>query len=207
MQLLRRKSELSQAWLVAAWHPNFRDRDRLPDTKVVRTYFFVNFTAIMVMLCFALLFWYQEYRISNLDRQVADWRSQFATNQKGAAEAVALSRKFAAEEKKISELDAFLRPRLALSQFLLHLGSTLPADLVIDAVDLRETGVSLRGTAAGSPVEASGRTSAYVELLQQDGYLRDIFETKDIKQDVTRDQPSGRVTFDLFMGFKGATKR
>ena len=31
------------------------------------------------VLCLVLSFWYQEYRISALDRQVADWQSQIAT--------------------------------------------------------------------------------------------------------------------------------
>jgi ABC-type uncharacterized transport system permease subunit len=207
MQFSWRKSDQSQARLISAWHPNFRNRERLPDTKVVRTYFFVNFTAVMLVLCLALAVWYQEYRIGVLDRQVSDWRVQIAQNQKNAAEAVALSKKFAAEEKKIRELDAFLQRRVVLSQFMVHLGKSLPADLVIDSVDIRETGVDLRGTAAGSPVEATGRTTAYVELLQHDSYFKDIVETKDVKQDVTRNQSSGRVTFDLFMRFKGGAKK
>ena len=206
MQFPWRKSDQSQARLISAWHPNFRNRERLPDTKVVRTYFFVNFTAVMLVLCLALGVWYQEYRIGVLDHQVTDWQVQIAQNQKIAVETVAMSKKFAAEEKKIRELGVFLQRRLVLSQFMVHLGKSLPAALVIDAVDIRETGVNLRGTAAGSPVEATGRTSAYVELLQHDSYFKDIVETKDVTQDVRRDQASGRVTFDLFMRFKGRAK-
>ena len=188
--------------MVPAWHPNFRNHERLPDTKVVRTFFFVNVTAITVVLCLILLFCYQEFRINGLGRQVAEWQATIAKNQKSADEALALSRKFAVEEKKIRELDEFLKPRLVLSEFLLHLGSTLPADLVIDTVDARPDGVNLHGTAAGSPEEASGRTSAYVEQLRTDKYLERLFETKDVRQDVKRDQTSGRLTFDLLLRFK-----
>ena len=78
---------------------------------------------------------------------------------------------------------------------------------MINTVDIRENGLDLRGTAAGSPVEAAGRTQAYVELLQQDSYFKDIFETKDVKQDVRRDQSSGRVIFELSMRFKGDAKK
>ena len=193
--------------MVDAWHPNFRNRERLPDTKVVRTYFFVNVTAITVVLCLILSLWYQEYRIREIDRQVTDWQSQISKNQKSATEAVAMSKKFADEEKKIRELDVFLQRRLELSQLLVHLGKSLPQNLVIDAVDIRETGADLRGTAAGSPVEAVGRTTAYVELLQQDDYFKAIFETKDIRQEVRREQLSGGVTFDLFMRFKEIAKK
>jgi hypothetical protein len=207
MQFLQRRSEQSQARLVDAWHPNFRNRERLPDTKVVRTFFFVNVTAITVVLGLILCFWYQEYRIREMNRQLTGWQAQIARNQKSATEAVALSKKFAGEEGKIRELDAFLQQRLVLSQFLVRLGKSLPDNLVIDAVEIRDIGANLRGAAAGSPVEAVDRTTAYVELLQQDDYFKDLFETKDVIQDVKRDQSSGRVTFDLFLRFKVKAKK
>ena len=207
MQFLQRRSEQSQARLVDAWHPNFRNRERLPDTKVVRTFFFVNVTAITVVLGLILAFWYQEYRIREMNRQLTGWQAQIARNQKSATEAVALSKKFAEEEGKIRELDAFLQQRLVLSQFLVRLGKSLPDNLVIDAVEIRDIGANLRGAAAGSPVEAVDRTTAYVELLQRDDYFKDLFETKDVIQDVKRDQSSGRVTFDLFLRFKVKAKK
>lgn len=207
MQFSWRKSDQSQARLISAWHPNFRNRERLPDTKVVRTFFFVNVTAITVVLGLILAFWYQEYRIREMNRQLTGWQAQIARNQKSATEAVALSKKFAGEEGKIRELDAFLQQRLVLSQFLVRLGKSLPDNLVIDAVEIRDIGANLRGAAAGSPVEAVDRTTAYVELLQQDDYFKDLFETKDVIQDVKRDQSSGRVTFDLFLRFKVKAKK
>jgi Tfp pilus assembly protein PilN len=204
MQLLRQKSEQSQAKLIGAWHPNFRNRERLPDTKVVRTFFFINVTAITVVLGLALLVVLQELSINDLGRKIASAQAQTAANQKGASDALVLEGKFAVEEKKIHELDGFLQQRLVLSQLMLHLGSTLPANLVIDSLDFRDAGIELRGSAAGSnPVEASGRTSAYVQLLQKDSYLKEIFaEKKIILQDVRVDQVSGHVTFGLSLGFK-----
>ena len=201
------RSEQSPVGMVPAWHPNFRNHERLPDTKVVRTFFFVNVTAITLALCLALLFGYQEYRINNLNHQAAYLLVHNSTNKKSSDEAVVLARKFADEEKKIRELDAFVKPRLVLTELLLHLGSTLPADLVIDSVDVRDAGLDLRGTAAGSPEEASDRTSAYVEQLRQDKYLGAIFESKDVRQDVKRDQLSGHLSFDLFLRFKGEARK
>jgi len=209
MQLLQRKSDQSQTRLVDAWHPNFRNRERLPDTKVVRTFFFVNVTAITVVLGLVLLFLLQEASINDLVRKIASAQAQVASNQKGAADAAVLTRKFADEEKKVRELDVFLQQHLVLSQFMIHLGNALPANLVIDSFEVHESGVSLRGTAAGSnPVEASSRTSEYLESLQKDGYFKDIFAAKDMTiQDIQVDKASGRVTFGLLLGFKGETKK
>jgi hypothetical protein len=172
---------------------------------VVRTLFFVNFVAITIAVSLSVFFFYQEYRIKNLSRQVADWQSQIDINKSNAAQSVALAKKFADEEKKIAELGEFLKHRLVLTEFLLHLGSTLPADLAIDTMELRPTGVNLRGAASGSPEEASGRTLAYVEVIKQDKYFSGIFE--DVSQDVRRDQGNVRLTFELFLRFKGAPKK
>jgi Tfp pilus assembly protein PilN len=205
MLSLRPRSDQTQAPLVPAWHPNLRNRERLPDTKVVRTLFFVNFAAIMIAASFLVYFSYQEYRIKNLNRQLVDWQTQIGTNKKSAAQAVILSKKFADEEKKINELNEFLKQRLVLSELLLHLGSTLPADLAMDTVEVRANGVNLLGTVTGSPEEASGRALAYVELIKQDKYVSGIFE--DVSQDVRRDQGNVRLSFELFLRFKGAPKK
>jgi Tfp pilus assembly protein PilN len=198
-----KKSDQSQGPLVPAWHPNFRNHERLPDTKVVRTQFFVNFAAIAVAASLLLYFSYQEYRIKNLRHQVAEWQSQIDTNRKASAQAQLLSRKFGEEEKKIDELNNFLKQRMELSEFLQHIGSTLPPEMAVDAVEVRETGVDLRGVAAGTPDEASGRTSAYVEMLKQDKYLLDIFEDVALNR-LERAQGSERLTFAVFLRFKGA---
>jgi hypothetical protein len=203
MPLLLQKSDQSQLPLVPAWHPDFRNPARLPDTKVVRTQFFVNFAAIAIAASLLLYFSYQEYRINNLSRQVAYWQTQIDTNNKASMQALMLSQKFTAEAKKINELNSFVKPRLVLSEFLMNLGSTLPQELAASTVDIRNTGVNLRGIANGSPDEASGRTSTYVEQLRQDRYFSSIFEEVGLNK-LDRDQASGRLSFDVFLRFKGA---
>jgi hypothetical protein len=76
----------------------------------------------------------------------------------------------------------------------------------MDTVDIRATAVNLHGTASGSPDEASGRASAYVEQLRRDEYFSGIFE-KEIKQDVRREPTSGQLMFDLTLTFKGAVTK
>ena len=188
-----------------AWHPNFRNHERLPDTKVVRTQFFVNFAAIAVSASLLLYFSYQEYRIKNLHHQVAEWQAQIDTNKKASIQAQVLSQKFAEEAKKIGELEKFVQPHVVLSQLLMNLGSTLPPDMAVDAAEIRENGVELRGVAAGTPDEASGHTSAYVEKLKQDKYFSSVFEDVALNR-LERAPGTDRLAFDLFLRFKGAKK-
>ncbi len=189
-----------------AWHPDFRRVDRLPDTKVVRTQFFINFASLAVAASLLLYFCYREYTMSKFDEQIADWQAKIDTNRQASDQAILLSRKFGDEEKKLAEFDAFLKPRLVLSEFLLHLGETLPPELIIDTVSVEDAGVSLRGFASGKAEEASGRISPYVEQLKQDKILGEYFGPA-TQGRVERDQASGQLTFDLSLPFKGAARR
>ncbi len=206
MLSLLQKSDQASGLPLPAWHPNFRRTDKLPDTKVVRTKFFVNFASLVVAASLVLYFAYREYNLSNFSQQMAEWQAQIDTNRKANDQALLLARKFGDEEKKVAELEGFLRSRLVLSELLVHLGETLPPDLTIDTVDIREAGVALSGFATGKAEEASGRISPYVELLKKDKYLGGIFSTV-TQSRLDRDQATGQLTFDLFMPFKGVAKK
>ncbi|HUJ42860.1 MAG TPA: hypothetical protein VLW52_04545 [Opitutaceae bacterium] len=213
MLSLLQKGDQSQMPAMPAWHPNFRNLERLPDTKVVRTQFFVNFAAIAVAAFFLLYFAIQEYRIKALSRQVADWQAQIDTNKKSSDQTLVLAKRFADEERKIGELNDFLKCRLVLTQFLLQIGNTLPPELAIDAVDVRakavdprDMGVSLHGTVAGAREEAAGRANSYVDQLKQDRYFAEVFDDVSQKR-LEPDQTSGRLNFELFLRFKGAVTK
>ncbi len=205
MLSLLQKGDQAQG-LLAAWHPDFRRADKLPDTKVVRTQFFINFASLVVAASLLLYFSYREYTVSNIDDQVADWQAKIDANAKASDQALALSRKFGDEEKKLAEFDAFLKPRVVLSTFLLHLGETLPPELTIETVAVEDAGVSLRGFASGKAEEASGRISPYVEQLRRDPVLAVYFGPA-TQGRLERDQASGQLMFDLFLPFKGGVRK
>jgi hypothetical protein len=60
-QLLKKKSDASAA--SPAWHPNLRIVEQLPDTKVVRTAFFVNGLAATIAIVLALYLGHQEWKL------------------------------------------------------------------------------------------------------------------------------------------------
>ena len=74
--LPKRKPEKARAPLVPAWHPNFRNFQRLPDTKPVRTVFFINGLAVVVALVLLLFVAYQEYALFTVNRQIAELEAQ-----------------------------------------------------------------------------------------------------------------------------------
>src|SRR4051812_20374195 len=153
MLSLSKKSD-DQAEGEPLWHPNFRNFDRLPDTKVVRTTFFINTAAIAVTIGMILWLGQREYTNYNLGVQKADAQKQIDSNQKQNVEALRLSKTFLDEEKKFNELAALLKTPLTPSEFIDLIGQSLPKDILIETVETRVTDPKnsvflLRGRVAG----------------------------------------------------------
>lgn len=198
--LLKKKTEAA-APAVPAWHPNFRNFEQLPDTKVVRTAFFINGITILVALVLLLWFAYQEYQLYALNRQVTEWQRLIDRDRKGSDQAVAQFKKFQSEGARVNEVDAFMRSRPVLSQLLLRLGETLPENVALDSLDLREKDATLKGTVRGASDQAAGYATTYLDTLRNDPVLAQRFEDITLIN-VTRNPQSGRVSIELLMKLK-----
>ena len=168
LPFLKKKSEASTAPLVPAWHPNFRNYEKLPDIKVVRTAFFINVGAITITLALLTYFGFQEWNLHTLQGQVADWQRQIAQDKGGSDKAIALFKKFEAQQAKFQEVDAFIKSKPLVSELLMRLGQTLPNNIAIDSFDLRDTGLALRLTVRGTPEAATRYATAYLDQLRTD---------------------------------------
>ncbi|MBE7538438.1 MAG: hypothetical protein HS122_08505 [Opitutaceae bacterium] len=202
--LLKRKTEKGQMPLVPSWHPNFRNFERLPDTKAVRTSFFVNGVAVVIAISLLLVFAYQEYALHVLKRQVGEWEARIDRDQKPSAVAVAEYKKFQAEEKNAAELEAFVSSPVVLSSLLLDLGRTLPPRIALLNVIYRLDGVNLRGVVRGAGDRASGEVAAYVQKLKKEPAFSTVFDNVS-QSALGRDSQGDRLSFELFMKFKGAS--
>lgn len=204
LPFLKRKSEASSAALPPAWHPNFRNFDRLPDTKVVRTAFFVNGVAITVAVVTLLWFAYQEYQLLNLRRQVEVVQDQIDRDRKPSDQMIALQRKFQTEAARVAEVEAFLESKPRLSPLLLRLAETLPANIALDAFDFRDLTVTIRGTVRGAPDQASGYASSYLQLLKVDPVLAETFDDITLVN-LSRSPQTGRLLFEIAL--KGTAQK
>jgi hypothetical protein len=204
MLSLKKKSD-AQPVTAPLWHTNFRDFGRLPDTKVVRTTFFINTAAIAVTIGLLLWLGYREYSIYNLRVQIDQANAQIEANKKQNAEALKLSKAFLDEQKKITEASGFVKVPITSLEFIDLIGQTLPKNISIDYVDARITDskaplFQIRGRVAGSPDQASGITSSYVDMLRTDERLRNVFEPITLNR-LDRDATSGMV-FEITLTIK-----
>ncbi|MDI1320316.1 MAG: hypothetical protein PSW75_09020 [bacterium] len=184
----------------------------MPDTTVVRTTFCVNTAAIAVTLGLLLWFGYREYHIKNLADQIADAQKQIDDNARQNKEALRLSKLFADEQKKLAEAELFQQSRITPAEFIALLGETLPKEISIDSIEgkLDEKGPAmpsfqLRGIVAGTPDQASGAASRYVDMLRAQAKLGATFDPITLNN-LNRDARSNFLTFDITLKMKAETK-
>lgn len=204
LPLLKKKSDAPTGPVVPAWHPNFRDYEKLPDVKVVRTAFFANGAAIVVLLALGIYFGINEWQLHVINAQVAEADAQIARDKKPSDQNVALFKKFQAEAAKVTEVDTFVASRPVMSDVLLRIAATLPADIALDAVEMRPAGVSLRLTVRGSPESAAGRATAYLEQLRGDKELTAFNREKFEFTNQARNTSTGRLAVEFFLRFSDA---
>jgi hypothetical protein len=153
---------------------------------------------------------YQEYTLFQTNAQVEQWQQQIQKQKPQSDQAIALYNKFKDEEKKVLELDAFLKSeRLGIFDFIVHLGKIIPKNISLTAVDCKEQTVILRGAVRGAPQLASGIASQYEKLLKDDTFLAEKFESV-VLTTLSPDAQSGRMMFEIVCKVKasaGAAKK
>jgi hypothetical protein len=198
LSLLKKKSDAAAAPAVPNWHPNFRNYEKLPDIKVVRTAFFINGAAIFIALALGIYFGTKEWQLRVIKGQIAEVERQITTNKRPSDQAVALYKKFQAEEARINEVDVFVKSKPLVSALILRLADTLPKNIAIDSIDMRVDGLVLRLSVRGDSAAASGYATDYLEQLRADKELSH-FDEFAFTSTPTRNPSTGRMAVEFIL--------
>ncbi len=202
LPFLKKPSENTSGSLVPAWHPNFRNLDRLPDTKAIRTSFFVNAMAVFVVFALCVYAGSREYELYALKAESDGVIGSIEATKKSSDQAVALYKKFEVEEKKVMALKDFLgTTKIVNSDLILRLGERLPPAVVVSSIDSKATGVTLRGVVKGAADQASGLAVAYVEELKKDEVLSQTFQNV-VLSNIVREPSTGLIQFVIDLSFQ-----
>jgi hypothetical protein len=201
LSLLKKKSESVAAPAGLRWHPDFRLQAKLPDIKVVRTAFFINGAAALVVIALATYLGYNEWQLRALNAQVAEADAQIARQKPASLQAVGLFKKFQAEEARIKEVDAFVSAKPSLSELIFHLSEVFPANLALDNLEWREAGLLLRFSVKGAPDVASGHATAFRDQLAADKTLS--FFGEPTIANLATNPTTGRLVGEIMLPAKG----
>ena len=198
--LLNKKRERGAAGALP-WHPDFRNHQRLPDIKVIRTAFFINGASISVFIALLSYLGMQEWQVWGLNKQIAESQRKIDRDKIASDQATTLYKRFQVEEARILEVSVFTKSKPLVSELLLHLGATLPKHVALDGFDMKTSGLGLRGTVHGASDQATGYVSAYIEQLKSDPAIAVRFDDVALTS-LTRDSNNNRVVIDLFLKLK-----
>lgn len=204
LSLLKKRSEPEAPAVTPAWHPNFRNYEKLPDVKAVRTAFFINGVSILVVVVLAVYFAFREWQLYGIGQQVAQVQAQIDRNKPASEAAIALYKKFQAEEARLAEVETFVKSKPSVSALLVRLAQTLPKNVAMDSIELRDTGLTLRLSVRGDSAAASGYTTAYLEQLRADKELSQ-FEEAIYTSTPTRNPGTGKMVVEFLLRTKAAT--
>lgn len=202
LPLLKKPSDKPSVATVPAWHPNFRNFERLPDTKVVRTSFFVNGVAIVLVLILAIFTIYREYSLNTLRTQARDWQTEVDKNKPASDRAVAAFKQFQEQEKQIFALRDFMQTsKITVSEFILQLGESIPPTVLLTSMEYRGTSIALRANVAGTADTASGEASLYIDKLREYPPFKELFESVKLNN-IVRDPAGGLMRIEIVLQFK-----
>jgi hypothetical protein len=207
MSLLQlRKREAAPA-VAPAWHPNFRNFEKLPDTKVVRTNFFINVAAVVAATVLAGIVGWTEYQAALYRSQAASAQANIDQRKAQSDEGLRLTKLFQDEDKKFAEAATFITAPIAPTELVDLFGQTLPAEIQIEFIDYRPTDsdarCTIRGLAAGSKDQASGAASAYVDLLRNHPRFKEVFASVNLTT-INADARTGLLVFEVVLKLKPA---
>ena len=173
--------------VIYQWHPNFRVVKTLPDIKVVRTDFVVNFAA--VFLAVAALVWmiYIETNIFLVDRTINHLQAQIDENKKTNMLYLSQSSKFMHDSKGLQELTKFYGQSVPLVQLLDAVFSARPDNILFDSVSLTPVEISLKGKRVKTQlVVLTGELTGEAEDLKGlDGMVSKLMDSPVLKPRIT----------------------
>jgi len=127
------------------WRPNFVNQAALPDIKVIRTGFIINFIALTITLCVVFFLVQREYRSYALSQTIEDMETQIRVADADDAENLKLSEAFRTSAQHIIEVEKFFDTPLTMHDFLYGLSLLKPEDLIFNSISFREALVKQKG--------------------------------------------------------------
>lgn len=157
------------------WHLDFRDAATLPEDRVVRVRFLINICSAVVALSLAVLFGWQLYLRTSVISQIQYWNDKIMLHRHEYQDLQTETGDYMAEAGKIKDAYDIIHTRFVPSAFFLDVGRTLPDSMTVDMIGFAGDVVTIRGSLAAAPEQASRILGGYVAQLRKDPNIGPLF--------------------------------
>lgn len=121
------------------WRPNFVNAAELPDIKVIRTDFIINFIAVLLMLLVGFYVLQREYRAYALKNTIEGLEQRIRVAEADDAASLKLSREFRDLAANIAELEKFYATPVMMHELLAAITRIRPDELIFKQLSLVES--------------------------------------------------------------------
>ena len=120
------------------WHQDFRNPESLPDIKVIRTQFFLNFVAVLLPMVVAIFWVQKEMAISVLKGDIEKLESQKTSMKADNAKLVGYSRDFMKESAKLDVLGDYYYNLFSVSEMIAGISEKVPEEITLSSVRIEK---------------------------------------------------------------------
>lgn len=140
------------------WRPDFRDREALPDTKVIRTGFLLNFVAIALTVSVIVVYAFREYTLQVVSAEVAALEAQVGESSASNRVLLEMNKQFREAAAPMEESIAFDRQLISFPELVRDLSSIVPDGMIFNNLDLKPSEMKVgKNKIAPLLLEVSGR--------------------------------------------------
>jgi hypothetical protein len=177
------------------WRPDFRDTQTLPDTKVIRTGFLLNFIGISLAIICLTLYGIREYTLQSLGKNLDSLSNEVVSATAENRKILDINKKFRQSAEIVTEAVAFDTEPVSYHRFLSQLGDALQEGMKLEKIQMSASSDTpekgkippFKITLDGKVLEDAPVTPAQVLSSFQDGILQlSCLEGKQIEMEMVR---------------------
>jgi len=211
------KFSLIKKKIEPAWHPNFVNGDRLPDVKLIRTNFLLNFVGVSCALLLSFYFMAGLLSTTILRFKLGELEDDIAFKQPQNEHYIKQSNLFAKESKTLNFFKDFFVPFVDPVQLLVVISENYPEEIQFNSISFsekdegsnrkriknkkkngikREYTLTIEGSIAGSYDDALDQLNNYKDKLSELSEIKPLLKDIEIKN-LSRDPELGIFTYQL----------
>jgi len=122
-----------------SWRPDFRVVETLPDTKVIRTGFLLNFVAITLAAGALAAYGVKEYSLQNLVKEVNALEIQVKEGTPRNRQILDTNKRFRQSGEIVSEAVAFDSQPVKFHEAIADVSAVLPEGMILTAIQLQSS--------------------------------------------------------------------
>ena len=160
------------------WRPNFCNSAALPDIKVVRTNFMINFVCVTAALVFIYFALEREYSAFTLGQTIVNMEQQIESSARADKANLALSNEFRDASLEIIDIEHFFAAPLKAHEFLVDFVQLCPKAATVRSIAFSEA--INHGAPGGAKVEYRMNVSGEVSDPLVLGEFKNSIETSGV---------------------------